>query len=332
MQTAPLHKVTLRLSNNDLANVRFAISPLWECVSAFKACLDPSRHALLLPWTTKVRSRIAGIDWEPLTLLASLPRGSIPDFLVSQSITPLPVFADEIASLQQTSARVVSAEIRVAYRSGVPRPLQSAIADPSAFVVRIASLLEKFWERALAPEWPVLRCKLEAEVLFRARALALGGAEALFEGMHRDVSYGRGLLTVHTDSHWDEKTRKRGVLIVPSIFSWPDVFLTVRPPWRPTIYYTSRGVGHLWGDDRHATQNGTPSELLGRTCAKIMVALESPATTMETAKALRLSTAAASEQITKLWRCGCLDRTRIGLRVFYALNTKGRTLLADLES
>jgi DNA-binding MarR family transcriptional regulator len=63
-----------------------------------------------------------------------------------------------------------------------------------------------------------------------------------------------------------------------------------------------------------------------------MVALKSPATTIETATALNLSTAASSEQITKLWRSGCLDRTRIGRRVFYALNTKGKALLAALES
>jgi len=177
-----------------------------------------------------------------------------------------------------------------------------------------------------------LRSKLEAEVLFRARALALGGVEALFEGIHRDVSYEKSSLTVHENSYWDGKKRERGITLVPSIFSWPDVYLTVRPPWNPTIYFTSRGVAQLWNEEGRAAQNGAASELIGRTCAKIMVALQSPETTIEAAKALQLSTPAVSEQITKLWRCGCLDRTRIGLRVFYALNAKGRALLAALES
>lgn len=34
----------------DRAYVRFAYSPLWECVAAFRAWMDPGRHALLLPW------------------------------------------------------------------------------------------------------------------------------------------------------------------------------------------------------------------------------------------------------------------------------------------
>ena len=331
MRTAPLRKVALKLCHDDLAHVRFAFSPLWECVAAFRAWLDPSRHALLLPWMARAGPRIAGIDWEPLASLASVSRGRIPDFLAPPPTTPLPRFTDELACFRQVPAPVVRAEIQIAYPRGMPRALQSAMADPRALVVRTATLLEKFWERAIAPEWPLLCCKLEAEVLFRARALALGGAEALFKGMHRDISYESGVLSVHTDSYWDRKRRKRGILLVPSIFSWPDVFLTVRPPWRPTITYTSRGVAHLWSEDGRATQDGA-SHLLGRTCAKVMAAFQSPQTTLETATALHLSKAAASEQIIKLWRCGCLDRTRIGRRVFYALNTRGKALLAALEN
>ncbi len=331
MPTAPFQKVTLKLSDDDLAHVRFAFSPLWECVAAFRAWLDPSRHALLLPWMTRTGPKIASIDWEPLASLASVSRGSIPDFLGPPPTTPLPRFAEELARFRQVSAQVVRAEIQIAYPRGMPRALRAAIADPRTFVIRIATLLEEFWERALAPEWPVLRSKLEAEVLFRARALALGGAEALFKGMHRDVSYEKGSLSVRTDSYWDGKKRRRGILLVPSIFSWPDVFLTVRPPWRPTITYTSRGVANVWAEDGRATQNGA-SQLLGRTCAKVIIALNSPQTTMETATALNLSTAAASEQITKLWRSGCLDRTRIGRRVFYTLNAKGKALLTALKS
>jgi len=330
MPTPLLRKVTLKLCAEDLAHVRFAFSPLWECVAAFRAWVDPSRHALLLPWMTRVRQRLSGADWEPLATLASVSRGTIPDFLSPPPSTPLPRFSEEIAGLRRTPAHVVRAEMEIAFPRGVPRGLRSAVDDPKAFLLRVTALLEEFWDRALAPDWPLLRSKLEAEVLFRSRALALGGADALFKGIHRDIRYERGSLTVRTDSYWDGKKRKRGILLVPSIFSWPDVFLTVRPPWRPTIAYTSRGVAQVWSDDEHRTSSGA-YQLLGRTCAKIIAKLKSPQTTIETATAVRLSTAAASEQITRLWRAGILERTRIGRRVFYALNPKGRTLLAALE-
>jgi len=330
MPTPLLHKVTLKLCAEDLAHVRFAFSPLWECVAAFRAWADPSRHALLLPWMTRVRQRLSGVDWELLASLASVSRGTIPDFLSPPPSTPLPRFSEEIAGLRRTPAHVVRAEMEIAFPRGVPRGLRFAVDDPKAFLLRVTALLEEFWDRALAPDWPLLRSKLEAEVLFRSRALALGGADALFKGIHRDIRYEGGFLTVRTDSYWDGKKRKRGILLVPSIFSWPDVFLTVRPPWRPTIAYTSRGVAQVWSGDEHKTSSGA-YQLLGRTCARVIAKLKSPQTTIETATALRLSTAAASEQITRLWRSGILDRTRIGRRVFYALNPKGRALLAALE-
>jgi hypothetical protein len=225
----------------------------------------------------------------------------------------------------------VRAEIEIAYPRGLPRTLRRVLGDPQAFLSKLVTALQEFWNRAIAPDWPLLRSKLEAEVLFRARALALGGADALFKGIHRDVSYESGCLTIRTDSYWDGKKRRRGILLVPSIFSWPDVFLTVRPPWRPTITYTSRGVADVWSDTGQP-RTGAAHHLLGRTCAKLIVTLKSPQSTIEAAAALRLSPAAASEQIARLRRAGILERTRIGRRVFYALNPKGRALLAALEA
>jgi len=330
MATTPLRKVTLKLCSEDLAQVHFAFSPLWECVAAFRAWMDPSRHALLLPWMTRVRQKLAGVDWEPLASLAVVSRGAIPDFLSPPPTTPLPRFSEELAGLRRTPADVVRTEIAIAFPKGLPSTCRSAAVNPKAFLLKVAAVLEEFWNRALAPDWPLLRSKLEAEVMFRARALALGGPDALFKGMHRDISYEHRLLTIHTDSYWDAKKRKRGILLVPSIFSWPDVFLTVRPPWQPTIAYTSRGVAEIWGDSPRATSSGA-HRLLGHTCARLIPMLKSPQTTLEAATVLGLSAPAASEQITRLWRVGILERTRIGRRVFYALNPKGRALLAALE-
>ena len=331
MATIPLRKVTLQLCPDDLAHVRFAFSPLWECVAAFRAWGDPSRHALFLPWMTRIGPAVSGRDWEPLVSLALVPRGTIPDFLSPPPTTPLPRLNQELATLRRSSPAVVRAEIEIAYPRGWPRALRQAFVDPQAFLTKLVATLEEFWQRAIAPDWPLLRAKLEAEVLFRARALALGGAEALFKGIHRDVNYESECLTIRTDSYWDGKKRKRGILLVPSIFSWPDVFLTVRPPWRPTLTYTSRGVADLWSNTSQPTTRAA-HPLLGRTCTKLIMVLKTPQSTMETAAALGLSPAAASEQITRLCRAGMLERTRIGRRVFYALNPRGRALVAALEA
>lgn len=330
MSNAPLQKVTLNLGSEDLSHVRFAFSPLWECVAAFRAWIDPSRHALLLPWLARIGPAKSLHAWEPLTSLALVSRGAIPDFLAPPPLTPLPRLIDELDSLRRVSAKVLRTEIEIAYPKGMPRPMELVIRDPVGFASKIAELLQKFWQFALASEWSLFRSKLEAEVLFRSRALAFGGPEALFKGVHSDVHYERGKLTIRTVSHWDGLRRRRGILLVPSIFSWPDVFLTVRPPWRPTLTYTCRGVAELWSDIGQQSEPGA-HRLLGATCAKVIARLRTPQTTIEIARALRLSAPAASEQITRLWRTGLLERTRIGRRVFYALSQKGNALLSALE-
>jgi DNA-binding transcriptional ArsR family regulator len=292
--------------------------------------MDPARHAVLLPWMARVRPALSRIDWAPLSSLAVVSRGSIPDFLAPPPVTPLPQLADELAALKRVSEQVVRTEIEIAFPKGVPRDLHQALREPAVFLTRITSLIEEFWRRAIAPEWQLVRSRLESEVLFRARALALGGLDELFQGIHRDVRFEHGQLTVQTDSYWDGAQRRAGILLVPSIFSWPDVFLCVRPPWQPTINYPARGVADLWSDTSRSNREAL-GLVVGRSCARVIARLEQPQTTIEIATALKLSSAAASEQVTKLWRAGILERTRVGRRVFYSLNRKGETILTAFQ-
>jgi hypothetical protein len=329
--SAPLRKVTIEVLPSDMAHVRFAFSPLWECVAAFRAWRDPARHALLLPWIADKRQALSGVDWEPLASLVHLSRGTIPDFLAPTPTTPLPKLSQELANLRRVPNQVVRAELGIAYPRGMPQSLQLAHSNPSKFLAIVVSLIELFWNRALAADWKVLCSKLEGEVLFRARALAMGGMEELFRGLHRDVKYRHGRLTIHTDSYWDGKKRNRGIVLVPSIFAWPDVFLTVRPPWQPSITYPSRGVADIWSDSGRSLPDGLAS-LVGYSCAKVLTHLRTPRTTLEMARELKLSNAAVSEQITKLWRTGILERTRIGRRVFYSINEKGLAVLSAFDT
>ncbi len=135
---APLRKVTLRMGPADWAYIRFAYSPLWECVAAFRAWMDPGRHALLLPWITRIKTAVSHMDWEPLTTLAMAPRGAIPDFLAPPPTTPLPEINDELSSLRNVSADVVRAEIEIARRGDLPHDLQMALKQPTALLKRLA--------------------------------------------------------------------------------------------------------------------------------------------------------------------------------------------------
>jgi hypothetical protein len=322
--------VSIRLQPDDLASVRFAMSPLWECIAGFRAWMNPHPPALLLPWRAQVSKTLAELDWTPLAPLALTPRGSIPDFICPPPLTAMPTLEEELETLRAAPEEVICTEVRMAYSDAVPGCLQRAMLQPREFAHRLASMIEEFWRRAIAPHWAFLRARLEGEMLYRARTLALGGAEDLFAGLHKDVSLHDGRLMIRTVSRWDGGKRNPGLLLVPSIFAWPDVFLTVNPPWRTAITYPCRGIADLWDHASSSFSKGL-QQLVGPSCAKVISNLQVPRTTLEMSAAIGLSPAATSEQITKLREVGILDRTRIGRRVFYSLNQRGMALLTSFN-
>jgi len=322
--------VNIRLQPEDLASVRFAISPLWECIAGFRAWMNPHPPALLLPWRAQVSKTLAEQDWSLLARLALVPRGSIPDFLCPPPVAPMPTLDQELDTLRGAPEDLVRAEVRAAYGGAVPPCLRRTMFQPREFLDRLADLIEEFWQKAIAPHWALLQARLEGEMLYRARTLAVGGVDELFAGLHEDVTLQDGRLVVRTVSHWDRGKRNPGLLLVPSVFAWPDVFLTVRPPWRTAIVYPSRGIADLWEHTSSSCSNGL-QQLVGPSCAKVISNLQVPRSTLEMSAAIGLSPAATSEQITKLREVGILERTRIGRRVFYSLNQRGTALLASFN-
>jgi len=128
-----------------------------------------------------VKRKLAAHDWEPLQSLASVTRGSIPDFVSPPPSTPLPELNDEITHLLRTPANIVLAELALTYPRGVPRAIRLGFEDPRRFLQNVASIVEKFWRLALEPEWPIIRQRLEGEVLFRARLWLLVDLVTFFE-------------------------------------------------------------------------------------------------------------------------------------------------------
>ena len=110
--------VRIRASAEDLMQTRFAFSPLWEVVASFRALVDPSRHAIHLPWMVQAREELRGLELGPLRALVR-PEGYIPDFLTPPPTTPFPHFSAEIEALRRTPPERVRKEVgRLVGQSG----------------------------------------------------------------------------------------------------------------------------------------------------------------------------------------------------------------------
>jgi Family of unknown function (DUF5937)/Helix-turn-helix domain len=319
--------ITLRFGPSALAHVRFAISPLTETRRSLRVLDDPGAGALHLPWAIEARRLTADLD---LSLLRALdPTGVYtPDFVSPPPTSPLDEFEDQLAVVVATPPEQARAEVQRSYRRKPPLPavLEPFVEDPAAGVAAVAELLRVYWDRALAPHWPRVRALLEGDVLHRAREMADGGAERLFADVDPTVSWADGVLSIDKPAQQSVDLEDRGLLFVPSVFTWPDVVLVTDPKWQPTIVYPARGVGTLWETGRPAAPDALGA-LLGKVRAGVLMALDRPRSTTDLARALGVSAGGVSQHLGVLREAGLVHGHRVGRMVLYLRSPTGDGLV-----
>jgi hypothetical protein len=316
----------MRVGPGALERVRFAISPLTETMRSVRALQDPASRALHLPWVVEARRRTAELDLAPLQALLPDRRYS-PDFVDPPPSGPLADLEDELAAVVATPPDQVRAEIERAYRN---RPLPPALApfldDPAAAVADLVELLRAYFDRALAPHWPRIRALLEGDVLYRARQMADGGARALFADIDPTVRWSGGELQIEKRVEVAVELEERGLLFVPSVFTWPAVVVVTEPPWQPTIVYPARGVGTLW-EGAGVPPPEALAALLGRNRAAILLALDRPRSTTDLATAVGITAGAVSQHLAVLRDAGLAHGHRVGRTMLNARSPAGDALV-----
>jgi DNA-binding transcriptional ArsR family regulator len=139
-----------------------------------------------------------------------------------------------------------------------------------------------------------------------------GGPEALFADLHRSVRYREGLVEIDKECVRAEvRPSGRGVLLVPSIFAWPDLLAVFEPPWQPTLLYPPRGTARLWIPSPEEPVDAL-SEALGRGRASALKGLMVPQTTTEIARQAGASPGTVSEHLSRLRKAGLVEPHRQG--------------------
>jgi DNA-binding transcriptional ArsR family regulator len=296
-------------------------------MSLMKPMRDPSKHALHLPWVREARAAIEGRD---LSLLLSLFAGHdyIPDFLTPSPRTPFPDLDEELERMVSTPPDVVRAHL-AKLRSSVGTLAEPALElddDPRARMPRLAEQMHEYWKLTIEPHWPTIRGVLESDVMYRARQLALGGPELLFEDLHPKVSWRDGAIHIEKQCSFVLDPQGRSVALVPSVFAWPGTAVLEDQTLSPSLAYSPRGIATLW-EPEPPRARGAIDDLIGGTRADILRALDAPMTTTELARRLHLTPAAVSQQLGVLRRSGVVEADRVGRGVYSRLTPLGRSLL-----
>ncbi|MFG6201338.1 ArsR/SmtB family transcription factor [Nonomuraea sp. JJY05] len=313
--------ISYEFSVEDLADTRFAISPLAETVFSLRVLREPGLHVLHLPWR---RAVLGELDPADVDLLLSLvgERLVLPDFLTPRPTTFAPAFEEELALVRQTAPEDVRRDLLAAL---IPGPVPVGEDAAARFRDAACELLQRYWELAIEPVWPRIRLILEADMTYRARQLAVGGARLLFADMHPNTRWNEGVLYISKMiGRHHVPSSGRGLLLMPSVFAHKPA-PPVHPDVPPSLVYPSRAVATLW--TAPATPDVTAlAELLGAPRARLLRLLHEPLPTIELARRLRVTSSAVSQHLRVLHATGLVIRARHGRLVLYSRSPLGDQL------
>jgi Family of unknown function (DUF5937)/Helix-turn-helix domain len=321
--------VVLELGDGDAQRCRFASSPLWETLSALRALAAPGRDdAGRRAWRATVGASLDPAELEALVVVTR-GRGYVPDFLSPPPSSPRPAFADQLAEVRSTPAARARTELtRCRANPGAEAAapaLERLLADVAAATQLLADQIERVWDAAVRPLWPRLEALIAADIDHRSRRLADQGLQRVVEDLHPSIRWSGSTIRIAGPVAESRRLAGEGLVLMPSIFSWPGVVAIVDPPWQPTVVYPARGVAELWGGAPAAP--AALARLLGTARAGLLAALDAPASTTALAARLGQSPGGVSTHLAILRAAGLTTRRRHGHEALHARTALGDAVL-----
>ncbi|MFD9702914.1 DUF5937 family protein [Lentzea sp. NPDC059081] len=302
------------LGEGDLADVRFAVSPLNELTLSLRVLKDPAKYPLHLPWAR----RVSGVDAEVLLALSD-DRGWTPDFLSPRPRTPFTRIEDELAALAEVSTRTMRRDLR-AVLGDVPAVLRDRH--------RVIEALRTYWDVALAPRWERMRAVLEADIAHRGRETARGGLGAMLSGISGRITFAGPVVRVRIAGAEPRRTEAagHGLTLVPSVFARRTAVPVDRGA-PPLLIYAARGAGTVWETGR-VPGPAALAGVLGQVRADLLAGLGEPRSSTDIARRAGVTTSAVNQHLRALHAAGLLVSQRHGRSVVYARSELGDALVS----
>ena len=322
----------LTASAADLLRSRFALSPAFELCGLLRR-LNGCDAPLPASWTARLAPGFARLRRETAldaVLALQTPRAGA-NFVAPPPSGLMQTWAEDLAAIRATPESVARTEIEaVLHRQPARDGRIHALLTSDQTVPMLADALDSAWHELLAPDWSRLRAVCERDVVHRVGVIGERGWKEAVEGLDEGlVWHGRQLTVALRDELEDVSLAGEGLLLVPSVFVWPGPAVFHEEPWPKTLIYRARGTSVLW--ERTAPGPDTAAalaNLLGRSRARLLIGLDTPASTSHLARALTMAPGAVGDHLAVLRTAGLLTRARSGRSVLYWRTALGDALVA----
>lgn len=313
-----MRDVLIPLSADGLARTRFVISRLWNVVTSTLVLRYGSSLPFLARWRAEMVKTLPAELFSDISNIAKMP-GHLPDYLTPpwNGVEYEPTWEKELTCLRNAPEEAVARE----YSGSHP---------PREHLEMMCSILDSYYQVAVAPWWPQLRDAARADVARLSAVWSAKGATHMFAELHPDVTWDGVRLRVRgaCQPAMGVPDASSGVLLAPTLFCWSGVHVLSTPPFPVTLAYGMRGAGSVAAAPDHG-QLVSWVRLLGAGKARVFLSLGQPMTTTNLAHALGLRPSTVSGHVKALEGVGLVAASRQGREVLYRHTPRASELLHE---
>ena len=192
-------------------------------------------------------------------------------------------------------------------------------------MARLVATLRRYWDRVFADKWPAIERLLDKEIAALGQALVTDGPPALLSRLAPTVTLCDGELHWRSAAPGRTSLAGRRLILVPML-AGQDASMSNHLTARDVlIAYPVPGAAVIWGN-ADASAAEPLVAVLGDSRARVMLSVQTVATTTDLADQLGLSAATISHHLSALRDQGLVEAERYGRHVYYRMTTRGRRL------